>query len=116
MPTLLFANDINGIFFLFHWILLAYQNVFTIVTGIVIYILDKKNYHSLFPKILVYIFLILGILTGGTLLIFTIGLCLEPDFWVDFYLPTLGLQFLAILTGGFQIWRSRLYLKSLHSS
>ena len=111
LPSLLFATDMGGIFFVILWFSLGYQSIYNILTGLLILFFQKKEFYSLFPKILVYIFLILGIITGGALLIITIGLCFEPVFWEDAYILSLGLQFLGILTGSFQIYRGRLYLK-----
>jgi hypothetical protein len=111
LPTLLYATDMGGIFFVILWFLLGYQAIYNILTGLLILFFQKKAFYSPFPKILVYIFLIFGIITGGALLIVTIGLCFEPVFWVDAYLLTLGLQIISIVTGWFQIYRGRLYLK-----
>ena len=104
LPTLLFATDMGGIFFVILWVVLGYQSI-------LIHLFIKKKFYSLFPKVLVYFFLILGIITGGALLTITVGLCFEPVFWVDAYLFSLGLQVLSILTGWFQISRGRSYLK-----
>jgi hypothetical protein len=111
LPTLLFATDMGGIFFVILWVVLGYQSVYSVLTGLLIHLFIKKKFYSLFPKVLVYIFLILGIITGGALLIMTIGLCFEPAFWVDAYFFSLSLQVLSILTGWFQISRGRIYLK-----
>ena len=111
LPSLLFATDMGGIFFVVLWFVLGYQSIYNVLTGLLILLFLKKKFYSLFPKILVYIFLILGIITGGALLIITVGLCFEPVFWVDAYLFSLGLQVLSILTGWFQISRGRSYLK-----
>lgn len=116
VPSLLFATDMGGIFFVILWFLQGYQSLYNVLTGLLILLFQKKKVHSLFPKILVYIFLILGIITGGALLIMTIGLCFEPVFWNDAYILSLGLQAVSILTGWFQISRGRLYLKEAKSS
>lgn len=113
LPTLLYATDMGGIFFVILWFLLGYQSIYNILTGLLILFFQKKGFYSPFPKILFYIFLIFGIITGGALLIVTIGLCFEPVFWEDAYLLTLGLQIVGIMTGWFQISRGRLYLKEV---
>ena len=80
LPTLLFATDMGGIFFVILWVVLGYQSIYNVLTGLLIHLFIKKKFYSLFPKVLVYFFLILGIITGGALLTITVGLCFEPIF------------------------------------
>ncbi|HMY68390.1 MAG TPA: hypothetical protein PL048_14570 [Leptospiraceae bacterium] len=115
LPTLLFAADMGGIFFVILWVFLGYQSLYNILTGLIILLFLKKGAYSAVPKTFVYIFLTLGIISGGALLVTVTGLCFEPVFWKDAYLLSFLMLALSIITGWFQISRGRLYLKTADS-
>lgn len=111
LPTLLFATDMGGIFFVILWVVLGYQSLYNVLTGLIILLFLKKKAHSAVPKTLVYIFLALGIIVGGALFVTVAGLCFEPVFWKDAYLLSFIMLGVNLITGWYQISRGRLYLK-----